>query len=66
MNSLFAMAFMIVSALVMILALIVLVSIGAWYLIYYVFGCTVAPIQKTVVTAAVIVWVVLGAITSLL
>lgn len=60
------MAFLIVSAVVMILALIVLVSIGAWYLIYYVFGCKVAPIQKTVVTAAVIVWVVLGAITSLL
>lgn len=66
MNSLFALAFMIVSALAMIICLIVLVGIGTWYLVYYVIGCTVAPIQKTVVTAAIITWVVLGAITSLL
>ena len=66
MNSLFAMAFMIVSALAMIICLIVLVAIGTWYLVYYVIGCTVAPIQKTFVTAAIIVWVILGAITSLL
>ena len=66
MNSLFAMAFLIISALVMILCIIVLVGIGTWYLVYYVIGCTVAPIQKTVVTTAIITWVILGAIVSLL
>lgn len=66
MATLFAMAFMIISALGMLCCIVVLVGIGTWYLVYYVIGCKVAPIQKTVVTAAIIIWVILGAITALL
>ena len=66
MATLFAMAFMIISALGMLCCIVVLVGIGTWYLVYYVIGCKDAPIQKTVVTAAIIIWVILGAITALL
>ena len=66
MNSLLEIAFLIVAALVMALCLVALVGIGTWYLVYYVIGCKVAPIQKTVVTAVIIIWVIFGAIISLL
>lgn len=66
MNTLLITAAVIVLVFAMILSLVVLVSMGAWHLVYYVIGCRKAPIQKTAITVAVSVWVISGAIISLL
>lgn len=66
MNTLLITAAVIALTFAMIISLIVLVSMGAWYLVYNVIGCRRAPIQKTAITIAVCVWIISGAIIALL
>lgn len=66
MSTFFSIFLLIVLALAMIAALLTVACVSAWKLVYYVMGCRKAPIQKTVLTAAVLVWVVTGGILALL
>lgn len=50
----------------MILSLIVIVGVSAWQIIYYLLGCRKAPIQKTLLTSAALLWVIAGAVIALL
>lgn len=50
----------------MILSLIAIVGVSVWRVIYYVIGCRKAPIQKTLLTSAIVLWVVAGGIIALL
>lgn len=66
MTTLFITAGVIALVFAMILSLIVLVSMGAWHLVYYIIGCRRAPVQKTLLTTAVLLWIIAGAVISLL
>lgn len=66
MNTLLITAGIIALAFAMLLSLISLVGMGAWHLIYHVMGCRKAPIQKWMISTVVCIWVIGGAIISLL
>ena len=66
MSAFFSIFFLSLLALVMIAALLTVACVSAWKLVYYVMGCRKAPVQKTVLIAAVLVWVVTGGILALL
>ena len=50
----------------MVITLIGLVFAGAWHFVYYLIGCRRAPIQKAFITGAIVLWIICGAILSLL
>lgn len=66
MSTFFGVIFLGLLALAMIAALLTVACVSAWKLVYYVMGCRKAPVQKTVLTAAVLVWIVTGGILALL
>lgn len=66
MNTLIITAGIIAIAFAMIMSLVILVGLGCWQVIYHVLGCRNAPIQKWVITTAILVWMIGGAIISLL
>lgn len=66
MSAFFSIFFLSLLAFAMIAALLTVACVSAWKLVYYVMGCRKAPVQKTVLTAAVLVWVVTGGILALL
>lgn len=66
MNTLLITAAIIALAFAMLLSLAVLVSMGTWYVVYYIVGCRRAPIQKTAISVCLILWVICGALISLL
>ena len=66
MNTLLITAAIIALAFAMLLSLAVLVSMGAWHVIYYVIGCRRAPVQKWIITSALCIWGICGVVISLL
>lgn len=66
MSQLIASAACITLVATMILSVLTLVSMGCWHIIYHVFRCRRAPIQKAVITAASVIWIISGAVISLL
>lgn len=66
MTTLFITAGVIALVFAMILSLIVLVSMGAWHLVYYMIGCRRAPVQKTLLTTVIFIWIIAGAVISVL
>ncbi len=66
MNTLIITAAVIALVFAMIITLISLVAMAAWRVVYYAFRCRKAPIQKTVITTAMCIWVISGAIIALL
>ena len=66
MSTFFSVIFLGLLAFAMIAALIVVACVSAWKFVYYAMGCRKAPVQKTVLTAAVLVWVITGGILALL
>lgn len=41
-------------------------GLAAWHLVYWVFGVRKAPVQKSALTAILILWIMCGAVISLL
>lgn len=66
MNTLVITAGVISLAFAMLISLIALVGMGAWHIIYNVIGCRRAPVQKWAILTVIIIWIISGAIISLL
>lgn len=66
MSEFWVIAGLIVLGMAMLISVVVLVSMSAWHVIYYLIGCRRAPVQKTAVTVFLSVWAIVGMIAGLM